>query len=328
LPVKLRCVDSDGLKHDWNPPMNPDVSICIATFRRPDGLVRLLESLARQKLPEGLRVEVLVVDNDAAGDARSRAQARCDFAREVRWFVEPVQNIALARNRAVREARGKWLAFIDDDEVADEGWLAAFQASVEAGEGDGFFGPVLPRFDEIRSPWLDVERLFTRRRQATGTPVDARGVSTSNTLVRRALFDEHAFDPAWGRSGGSDFELFERMLGAGARFLWCDEAVVHETIPAARQRVAWLSQRAFRGGVGYTRLQRQRARPGALSQGLPRATLGSVALAALLPLSLLAGRSTALRVWLRLCTQVGHLWAFAGRSYEEYRQPAVGPVLE
>jgi succinoglycan biosynthesis protein ExoM len=308
--------------------MTPDVSICIATFRRPVGLVKLLESLARQKLPEGLRVEVLVVDNDAAGEAREQALAACDFAREVRWLVEPRQNIALARNRAVDEARGAWVAFIDDDEVADEGWLAAFQHAIEGGEGDGFFGPVLARFDEVAAPWLDVERLFARRRQASGTAVDARGVSTSNTIVRHSLLEAHRFDPAWGRTGGSDSELFDRLLASGARLLWCDEAIVHETIPADRQRLGWLSQRAFRGGVGYTRLQRQRRRRGALRRGLPRALAGFVGLALALPFSLLAGRSAAVRVWLRGCTQAGHLWAFAGWSYEEYRYPSAGPSLE
>jgi len=308
--------------------MTPDVSICIATFRRPSGLARLLDSLARLALPEGLAVEVVVVDNDAAGEARSQALAACEAARTARWFVEPRQNIALARNRAVSEARGRWIAFIDDDEVADESWLAAFWTWIERGAGDGFFGPVLPRLDAVATPWLDVETFFSRPRHPSGTPIDAREVSTSNALVRRSLFADRRFDPAWGRTGGSDVELFDRMLAAGARFLWCDEAIVCETIPACRQRLGWLAQRAFRGGVGFTRLQRQRRRSGAVRRGLPRALLALAVLVPLLPLALLAGRPAAARVWLRICTQAGHLWAFAGRSYEEYRYPAAGALLE
>jgi hypothetical protein len=41
-----------------------DVSVCVATYRRPAGLARLLASLGRMKLPAGLRVEILVVYND------------------------------------------------------------------------------------------------------------------------------------------------------------------------------------------------------------------------------------------------------------------------
>jgi succinoglycan biosynthesis protein ExoM len=306
----------------------PDVSICIATFRRPRGLVRLLDSLSRQKLPDGVDVEIVAVDNDADGEARSCAMAVCEAARTVRWFVEPRQNIALARNRAVSEARGRWIAFIDDDEVADESWLAAYWTLVEKDVGDGFFGPVLPRLDEVVTPWLDVGAFFSRPRHPTGTPLAVTEVSTSNAFVRRALFSEHRFDPAWGLSGGEDVDLFDRMLDAGARFVACDEALVHETIPPQRHRLGWLSQRAFRGGVSFTQLQRRRRRRGAVSRGLPRALLALAILAPLLPISLLGGRAAAARVWLRICTQVGHLWAIAGLSYEEYRCPDAQIPLE
>jgi succinoglycan biosynthesis protein ExoM len=306
----------------------PDVSVCIATFRRPRGLARLLDSLSKLELPEDLDVEIVVVDNDAAGEARSQVTALSDAARTARWFVEPRQNIALARNRALREARGRWIAFIDDDEVADENWLAAYWKLACAGAGDGFFGPVLARLDEVVTPWLDVETFFSRPRHPTGTPIDSAEVSTSNALVRRSLFADRCFDPAWGRTGGSDVELFDHMLAAGARFLWCDEALVRETISPRRHRLGWLSQRAFRGGVGFTRLAKQRRRSGAVSRGLPRALLALAFLTPLLPLSLLTGKAAAARVWLRICTQVGHLWAMAGLSYEEYRSPDARARLE
>jgi succinoglycan biosynthesis protein ExoM len=298
--------------------MTPDVSICVATFRRPRGLARLLDSLARLALPKDLVVEIVVVDNDAVGEARSQALAASEAARSVRWFVEPRQNISLARNRAVSEARGRWLAFIDDDEVADENWLAAFWAEVESGAGDGFFGPVLPRLDTVAIPWLGVETFFSRRRHPSGKRIEACETSTSNALVLHSLFADCRFDPAWGRTGGEDSEIFDRILAAGARFLWCDEAIVCETIPASRYRLGWLAQRAFRGGMSFTRLQRQRQCAGAVWRGLLRALLALAVLVPLLPLALLGGRSAAARVWLRICTQTGHLWAFAGRSYEEY----------
>jgi len=299
----------------------PDISVCIATFRRPDGLARLLTSLARTKLPEGVSSEVIVVDNDAAGDARSRALEACAAAAEARWLVEPEQNIARARNRALSEARGTWIAFIDDDEVAEEGWLAAYWSEAARDAADGFFGPVRPILAAPEKRWLDLATFFGRPEHATGTPVRVADLSTSNALLRRSLFADRRFDPAWGRSGGSDLELFERLLASGARFVWCADARVSETIPPHRYRLRWLSQRAFRGGVGFTRLELDRGR----GEGMAlRAAVALVALAVLLPLSLLGGRRLAARTWLRTCTQAGHLWAHAGRSYEEYRPTPPG----
>jgi len=58
--------------------MDTDFSICIATYLRPLGLARLLDSLERLKLPSGLRVETIVVDNDEDGSARSIVESRAD----------------------------------------------------------------------------------------------------------------------------------------------------------------------------------------------------------------------------------------------------------
>ena len=107
--------------------MGVEVSICAVTFRRPRGLARLLESLGRLKLPEGVAAEIVLVDNDpegAAFHAPDRQESAGGLA--VHWHHEPRGDIAHARNRCVDAARGRWIAFIDDDEAAHEGWIAAF----------------------------------------------------------------------------------------------------------------------------------------------------------------------------------------------------------
>jgi len=93
-----------------------------------------------------------------------------------------------------------------------------------------------------------------------------------------------------------------------------------EWIAPARHRLGWLARRAFRGGFTHTRMWLRRDRAGALGRGLPRALAGLAAAAAALPLRACAGRAPAARAWLRLCVQAGHLWAYAGRPFEEYRE--------
>ncbi len=298
--------------------MVPEVSVCIATCRRPTGLARLLESLTRQKLPPSLELEVLVVDNDAEGSAEPVLE-EYGGALPLRCFSEPRRNIAHARNRALDHARGRWLAFVDDDEVADEGWLAAYWERAREGEADGWFGPVLPRLDEAGTAWLDAERFFGRPRHATGSALGLAELSTSNAFVRASLVEVRRFDATLGRSGGEDTELFARLLRVGASFRWNDEAVVTESIPAARHRLAWLTQRAFRGGVVTTRLER-RWQPGVgadLGRGA-RALGGLATFGAALPLAAVQGRPAAAGALLRAATQVGHLWALLGGGYEEY----------
>lgn len=295
--------------------MAPDVSVCIATCRRPEGLARLLESLAQLELPEALTLEIVVVDNDPAGSA---APVLARFP-GVRAFAEPQRSIARARNRAVDEARGRWLAFVDDDESVAPDWLAAYWRQARAAARDGWFGPVLPQLERVVTPWLDPERFFAGPRLATGTPVGPSEMATNNALLRAELFAERRFDPRLGLTGGEDTELFTRMSRAGARFAWCDEARVREWIPPARHRLGWLTRRAFRGGVVHTQLERRRlGRVSTFYRVLPLALAGMLAFGLGAPLAVLAGRGAAARVWLRSCTQAGHLWALAGGEFHEY----------
>lgn len=294
-----------------------DVSICIATWRRPQGLARLLESLLRQKLPPGLELEVLVVDNDAQQSAapvlerfRSRLPLRC--------FVEPQRNIACARNCALEHARGAWIAFVDDDEELCEGWLSAYWTRIQQGDADGWFGPVRPHFEAGGRALAAC--LYRGPRARTAPLLGVAELSTSNACVRRSLIETRRFDPSFGRSGGEDSEFFGRCLRAGARLRWCAEAIVTEYVPAERQRLRWLAQRAFRGGTVATRLER-RWRPG-IALDLARAARALAGLALFscaAPILLCAGAVPAVAAWLRVCTQAGHLFSLCGGSYEEYR---------
>lgn len=294
-----------------------DVSICIATYRRRHGLARLLDSLARLKLPDGVRAEVVGVDNDAGSDPGDAPRADACAPLALRWLREPRTNIAYARNLAVANARGEWLAFIDDDEVADEGWLAAYWERANEGSADGYFGPVLPEIEAWFTPWLDAS-FYERARFATGTRITNRGAHTCNAFVRRALFRDAKFDPSYGRSGGEDTELFRRLVARGSRFEWVDDALVREWVPAERHRPGWLVRRAFRGGCVHAQIEhgldRVPSRSAAVTQSLAAAAALGVAAAGLL----LGGRARALRLALHAAVQGGKAWGHLGLGFQEY----------
>jgi succinoglycan biosynthesis protein ExoM len=295
--------------------MRPQVSICIATYRRPESLANLLDSLERLKLPDGVSVEILVVDNDVSKTAEPIALEYAPRFERFEYSIETRQNIAHARNCAVERAQGEWLAFVDDDERADENWICALLSTVGEHECDGAFGPVLPRLEQRGSGWLDLEAFYSRPRQVSGTRVSHGNTRSGNALLRRALFRELRFDPDYGRTGGSDVDLFGRMLDRGACFLWCDEAIVHESLGADRHNLRWLARRAFRGGFVFETQHPTPRRSFALLRAL---TLG-LGFALLAPMVLLSGPVPAARVALRSCTQAGRAWSLLGGWFEEYR---------
>ena len=105
------------------------ICVCICTYRRAPLLNRLLEALASQATDAQFTYSIVVVDNDRL---RSAEPVVSDFGRTspvpVHYFVEPQQNIAMARNKAVEHADGNYVAFIDDDEFPTQDWLLTWTA--------------------------------------------------------------------------------------------------------------------------------------------------------------------------------------------------------
>ncbi len=234
---------------------NISVDICIATFKRPQLLKELLESIKTQAF-EGLeQFRIIVVDNDAAESARKIvASFKSTSNLSVIYDVEPVQNIALARNRALKHALADFAVFIDDDEFATPGWLEQLVLTAKTYEADVVFGPVLPLLPDNAPDWIVQGGFFERPRRATGAIRKHGG--TGNTLLNLHAFKKSGFqfNRHFGLTGGSDTELFFKMYNAGYKLVWCDTAIVYERVPLERMRVKWIIRRAFRGGQTYARI--------------------------------------------------------------------------
>lgn len=235
----------------WN-----GISICICTFRRPASLLRLLRSL-RTLDAATPPYEVIVVDNDADRSAAPSVSAAQAEGVALRYVCEPHRGIARARNRSFAEARGEWIAFIDDDEEVQPSWLTDLWTEVVQRQVDGGVGPVIPRFGKAAPRWLTEGGFFERQRFPTGTVLHAAYTRTGNALLRRRAlsclvgpFDEH-----YDLTGGEDCDLFARVIDNGHRVIAVDSAVVYEHVGAPRTTMRWLLRRRFFTGVGQTRLE-------------------------------------------------------------------------
>jgi succinoglycan biosynthesis protein ExoM len=297
-----------------------NISICVATFRRPSLLENALASLGRLVIPEGTRVQIVVVDNDRDESARTVVDSFTRHAAyPVTYDVEPTQNIALARNRCLRHAAGEYVAFIDDDEVADPMWLVSLLAAARTFGAHAVLGPVLPILENNAPAWIRIGGFFERQRFETGTRRQHGG--TGNALVKRDVLEKEGlqFDPKYGLTGGSDTLLFWQLVKSGALIVWCDEAVVSEAVPAERATVRWLLRRAYRGGQTYARIfvlclpLHKR-----IASALKRIVLLSFAVLGL-PICACLGKTWVVRCLQKVCSNAGQLSCGVAAIFEEYR---------
>ncbi len=300
-----------------------NISVCIATHRRPERLGALLGDLRTQRyLPQ----EVVVVDNDSAGSAGpvvDRARA-AGTPYPIRYAIEAQKNVSLTRNRTVALAQGAWLAFIDDDERAPPGWLERLAETADRLGADGVLGPVEPVLPVAVPDWLRRGRFYDWARMTTGTLVPINRLRFGNVLLSAALLrtQQPVFDPAYGLTGGEDGDLLARLVQGGARIVWCDEAVVSEPIEPSRLSLRWLLLRSLRGGQDFARhvLAGRHGPPTAVRRTVLvlRSFAQLLIAGALALLCLPLGRHVAARWLTRASANLGKLSALLGFHYREY----------
>lgn len=300
------------------------VDVCVLTYRRPQSLVRLLGALQELRFPDGPpELRVLVVDNDPEQSAREICEdARSWLSAPLVYIVEKRRGIPQARNTALAAslAHSDFVAFLDDDEVPESGWLAELLRVQRTRNADAVAGPVLPRFEAGAARWLRRGGLFEGPRHTTGARIDY--AYTGNVLVRTAALAQMdaLFDERLALSGGSDSEFFERFAASGRRIVWANAAIAHESVPSSRVSVRWLLARAFRVGCSTVQVERQRVpRARSVAWLLANGCWCIVKGALLLAPAALRGRAAAVRALCIVGYGAGRLCGFGGFSYEEYR---------
>jgi len=257
----------------------PRAVVVVPTFRRPQMLRATLASLKAQQTD--IAFAVLVVENDAEGLAGQHA-AFDVFARERLngvAIVEAEQGNVAAINAGFAAAlarfpKAEYLLMIDDDEVASPHWLALMVGAADRSGAGIVGGPVNPRFEASIGRGMREHPVFWPISAPTGRLPMIYG--SGNCLIRRAVFGQlglPAFDPAFNFLGGGDTDFFTRARLAGVSFFWQADALVTETVPAARTTPRWVLKRGLRIGAINRRIERKR-RAGALVLAKDLAILG------------------------------------------------------
>jgi glycosyltransferase involved in cell wall biosynthesis len=246
--------------------MVPRISVIISTWNRPDGVMRTLESLARQ---DWLGFEVLVVDN--AADQRL-AESAAKFAAgapiPVRYVPEPQLGLHNARHAGARAATGEILVFTDDDATFYPSWLRSFAEAFSAHpDMPAAGGPVRPAWEATPPDWV---REFAARKPHCCTlalmePWDDFQLSPKayffgvNMAIRRPVFfDLGGFNPeAFGDTwlGDGDTGLYLKLRKRGLSIGYVPGALVHHHIPPKRMTLDYLLHWSRNQGASeaYTR---------------------------------------------------------------------------
>ena len=226
-------------------PQSPDITVVVCTHNRAESLRQALASLYDLKTGGRFTYEVLVVDNASPDHTPAVIQAAAQESKApLRGVHEPQKGIVAARNRGVLEATGQWIAFFDDDQLADRSWLLELHTTAEEQQVRSVGGAVhlkLPAGCERKLTPL-VRTLLGESRWSEATIPFTRSTSpgAGNWLLDRKLIVEAGMFQAANQGRNEDSDLYRRICLAGETSWFVAAAIVHHIITPDRLEVPYL----------------------------------------------------------------------------------------
>lgn len=269
------------------------VDVILPTFNRAPLLERTLASLYAARVPAGLDVRVLVVDNASTDGTRALVQRHApQFGGSLQYFFAGTSGKPHALNAGIAATDGDVIGLIDDDEEIDEGWFECIWRHFGDDGGDRLDfigGRCLPLWGAPRPPWLGNGYLGVIGWVDPGSEPMVMDDSYpgilmgGNAVIRRtALLSAGAYSTALNRTGSrllgcEDEDMYHRLLAQGARGRYVPELVIYHHVPVARLTKQYFRRWCFWRGVSLGVMDRTRPAPVAYLGGVPRYRIGRAA---------------------------------------------------
>lgn len=240
------------------------ITVMFSTCNGGPDLERMLDSLARVVSPPA-GWELIAVDN--ASTDRSIDLIRSYEGRiPVKVIREPTPGKNRALNLALKDAKGDFFIFTDDDIIVRPDWLVKWQDVADnQPDFDLFAGNTRPLWSIQPPAWMlrgvDAGVLYASHEGMQEGPCTAACMYGTNMAMRATVFaDGLRFNDNIGPDGtanyamGSDTEIAIRLEEAGHKCWFASEPVVEHIIPPSHLEPSWILKRGYRWGRGLARM--------------------------------------------------------------------------
>jgi glycosyltransferase involved in cell wall biosynthesis len=263
------------------------LDVILPTFNREALLARTLDSIHRARVPDGLDVRTLVVDNASTDQTRARVSREMErLGSRVRYLFVETPGKPHALNAGIAVTDGDLIGLIDDDEEIDPGWFECIHDAFADASTDFIGGKVLPRWGAPRPVWMGDGYLGVIGWVDPGPAprpmnADYPGILMGGNAVirRRVLEAAGAYSSALNRTGTrllgcEDEDMYHRLLARGARGQYRPDLIVLHHVPDDRLTKTYFRRWCFWRGVSLGVMDRDRRAPVPYLAGVPRYRIG------------------------------------------------------
>ena len=230
------------------------ILLSFCTFKRPNMLEKCLESISALKLPQNIKTEILVVDNDETASAKEVVEKfRNIISIPVNYFVEEKRGLSNARNRLILEAvnlGASHIAMFDDDIILPENWLVNYVDYYNGNENAVVVtAPSYAKFTQEPPKYILKNDLFkchtTKKTGSIRDDAASGNVFFPLTLVTELKLN---FNSEYIFMGGEDGRFFGEASSKGAVIVWCNDCFNYELNGSDKINIKWIINRSYYNG--------------------------------------------------------------------------------
>ena len=256
------------------------ITIAVCTWNWADSLGKTLEAFLALKIPKGVDVEFLVVNNNCTDHTDQVIEGFSKRLPLIRLF-EPKQGLSNARNCAVKAAQGEVIIFTDHDAIVQPDWLINYMAAFQRWPEAAYFGGTITPLYESQPPdWVQanikllegavlIRNLGSEERRLE----PHEQVFGANIAFRRAVFETEKFDSNFGPAGkelilGDETRFVAKLIEKKQFGVWVPSARVQHFVPKKRTSLEFVHR--YFVALGRTQVRISGVPEGKKIWGVPR----------------------------------------------------------
>jgi glycosyltransferase involved in cell wall biosynthesis len=270
-----------------------DLDLIIPTFNRAQLLKKTLESVLRANSVNGLKVTVVVVDNNSSDNTKETVTTfitRTEVvgtAPSVRYLFVARPGKSAALNESLAQTHAEFVGLIDDDEELDPAWFQVLYREFSADpELEYIGGPYLPNWERAPPGWLPqsyngIIGIVARPDRVAFSPQFSGMLMGGNTVIRRSTlrkvlpYPEHLGKIGPKIRSGEDEVIYHRLLNLQAKGMVVPDLAIHHWIPAERLTRQYFRKWIIGRGISMGSQLRERGHTGPALLGIPRYMFGA-----------------------------------------------------
>ncbi len=248
----------------------PVITVGICTYNRRILVQDAITSLLEQSLDKN-RYEIFLLDDGSTdGTKEMVAQLQKEFSKpKIRYFrTEGNSGLAHSRNLVVSRVSTCFVAFIDDDALADPRWLSNGLRCFEGNSDEllGVTGPVFPYYNTQKPFWFKDEYVQDVKGKSARFLQKGETFSGPNMILRRdSILEFGGFNEQSDMKGdilalGEETTLFTRMWERSTqpRLYYDPDVIVRHLTLSYKMHVGYLLKRWIASGQSYVAIHRQK----------------------------------------------------------------------